>query len=565
MTADELLQNTVLSEGSVETTTEDDNICIIDPKTREIQLPVGGLLLGVESDEKVERIVFQCPKIVGDGVDLSTLAIRINYSNANNEGSQSIAENVQEHGDNITFEWLLPRHVTMYKGTVNFIICAVKAENYIISNEWNTTLAKATVLEGLEVDQVEVPSDQQDVIAQLIQLINAAQKSTSEDAASAKASAESAALSKTSASDSATVASNAQKAAQQSATEAASSAGSAADSASSAEQSKTSAEESANAAKQSEDNVKQIADNIGIDDNVVSPTQLWSSEKGVKSFAPLVSALKVSGSGDGLVSLTPTVPWYLQGLRLFGKTTQEKTPGPESPVPLVNAGENGNVTMQITDGNGHAQQMLCPVHNDLPGIPVSNGGNYTDESGQQWLCDEVDFAAGVYTRNLGVKTFDGTEVWNKTGTNVDRFFNSTANKGVVGFCNYFDRNKNGETVGGVSFNKIAMGFAYSAAGQTTVEQWKAWLAEKNAAGTPLLVLYALAEPVTESISAETLTAYAGLQSYAGTTNIQADGCGIEATAIADTDVYMSQQFEKFLQMAKEYTDQKMQQSTEPEQ
>lgn len=206
MTADELLQNTVLSEGSVETTTEDDNICIIDPKTREIQLPVGGLLLGVESDEKVERIVFQCPKIVGDGVDLSTLAIRINYSNANNEGSQSIAENVQEHGDNITFEWLLPRHVTMYKGTVNFIVCAVKAENYIISNEWNTTLAKATVLEGLEVDQVEVPSDQQDVIAQLIQLINAAQKSTSEDAKSAKASAESAASSEAKAAESATAA-----------------------------------------------------------------------------------------------------------------------------------------------------------------------------------------------------------------------------------------------------------------------------------------------------------------------------------------------------------------------
>ena len=299
------------------------------------------------------------------------------------------------------------------------------------------------------------------------------------------------------------------------------------------------AEQSAEAAAKSAEEAQKAAESTGVDDTTAG-NKPWSAGKSVASFAPLASALTVSESGDGLVRLSPTAPWYLQGLRLFGKTTQEKTPGPESPVPLVNAGENGNVTMQITDGNGHAQQMLCPVHNDLPGIPVSDGGNYTDESGQQWLCDEVNFATGVYTRNLGVKTFDGTEAWSKTGTNVDRFFNSTANKGVVGFCNYFDRNKNGETAGGMSFNKTAMGFAYSAAGQTTVEQWKAWLREKNAAGTPLLVLYALTEPVTESISAETLTAYAGLQSYAGTTNIQADGCGVQAVAVADANTYFDQ-------------------------
>ncbi|MBO5680594.1 MAG: hypothetical protein J6T08_02655, partial [Lentisphaeria bacterium] len=33
----------------------------------------------------------------------------------------------------------------------------------------------------------------------------------------------------------------------------------------------------------------------------------------------------------------------LQGLTLFGKTTQDGTPTPEAPVPLVNAGDGGNI------------------------------------------------------------------------------------------------------------------------------------------------------------------------------------------------------------------------------
>ena len=37
----------------------------------------------------------------------------------------------------------------------------------------------------------------------------------------------------------------------------------------------------------------------------------------------------------------------------------------------------------------------------LRGIPVATGGTYTDESGQQWICDEVDFARGVYVQRIG--------------------------------------------------------------------------------------------------------------------------------------------------------------------
>ena len=46
------------------------------------------------------------------------------------------------------------------------------------------------------------------------------------------------------------------------------------------------------------------------------------------------------------------------------------------------------------------QLLTLPTPTGLPGIPVTSGGNYTDQSGQQWMCDEVDFAAGVYVQRI---------------------------------------------------------------------------------------------------------------------------------------------------------------------
>lgn len=46
---------------------------------------------------------------------------------------------------------------------------------------------------------------------------------------------------------------------------------------------------------------------------------------------------------------------------------------------------------KITTYSPYREQLLTlPTPNGLPGIPVTSGGNYTDPSGQQWVCDEVD-------------------------------------------------------------------------------------------------------------------------------------------------------------------------------
>lgn len=114
-------------------------------------------LFGVESDEKSERKYFKVPKIVGNGVDLSKLQLRINYQNASKIPSGKdmyIVTDATVYNDEwVYFSWELSRKVTQYKGNIYFIVCAIKADsNGNITNEWNTTLAEGKVLEGLEVE-----------------------------------------------------------------------------------------------------------------------------------------------------------------------------------------------------------------------------------------------------------------------------------------------------------------------------------------------------------------------------------------------------------------------------
>lgn len=129
----------------------------IDADTRIIRMMPQDELFGVESDEKSERKYFKVPKIVGNGVDLSKLQLRINYQNASRIPSGKdmyIVTDATVYNDEwVYFSWELSRKVTQYKGNIYFIVCAVKADsNGNITNEWNTTLAEGKVLEGLEVE-----------------------------------------------------------------------------------------------------------------------------------------------------------------------------------------------------------------------------------------------------------------------------------------------------------------------------------------------------------------------------------------------------------------------------
>ena len=56
------------------------------------------------------------------------------------------------------------------------------------------------------------------------------------------------------------------------------------------------------------------------------------------------------------------------------------------------------------------QLLTLPTPTGLPGIPVTSGGNYTDQSGQQWMCDEVDLERGVKVQRVYKVDVDGENV-----------------------------------------------------------------------------------------------------------------------------------------------------------
>ena len=193
----------------------------------------------------------------------------------------------------------------------------------------------------------------------------------------------------------------------------------------------------------------------------------------------------------------------LCGLTVYGNSTQDGTPSPDNPVPIVSAGDSGSVVVKVTGKNwmpsnlkrgtvvecfakkntpitlvfkgdfvsqggnilftnknnenqwfgidkGKAehhitlkmnatkfqyllndmasenvcltwnasspdyepyreQLLTLPTPNGLPGIPVTSGGNYTDENGQQWICDEINLESGVKIQRVDKAAFDSTK------------------------------------------------------------------------------------------------------------------------------------------------------------
>lgn len=153
--------------AQADTYSVDEGICTIDNDLRTITIPSGLQTVGVESDEDVRRLNFQMPKQYGE-VDLSEFNIRINFMNANNQGDVYAVTDKQVTGDNITFSWLVGRNALAYRGSIRFIVCLKRADaEGVVQQEFNTTIAQLTVLEGLETTEAVV-AENPDIIEQIL-------------------------------------------------------------------------------------------------------------------------------------------------------------------------------------------------------------------------------------------------------------------------------------------------------------------------------------------------------------------------------------------------------------
>ena len=228
----------------------------------------------------------------------------------------------------------------------------------------------------------------------------------------------------------------------------------------------------------------------------------------------------VSASGNPLTCENSLAGKPLGALHVWGKSTQDGVPTPTAPVPIVSAGDGGTVTVTVSDGANNSQTLTLQTPNALPGIPVASSGNYTDESGQHWVCDEVDLTRGVRVQRITKIKVTSSLSWQTTGNAVDRYFawfSGIYTSNVL--CTHFSTALGSETVGGAIANQNNLvGFAFAEKGTTTLDDFKQFLDEND-----VFIWAALATPVETDISADEVAAYKALTTYAPTTVISVSG------------------------------------------
>ena len=163
----------------------------------------------------------------------------------------------------------------------------------------------------------------------------------------------------------------------------------------------------------------------------------------------------------------------------------------------------------------HNPQILTlSTPNGLPGIPVSSGGNYTDEQGQQWICDEVNLERGVYRQRI---------------KHVNAVFKKAASSGThSGYRHIADNMKKMSREYTECLCNIAT-YSKNAANGTegirasgvhnTLVLYYENLTNDN---VPANVAYILSDPIETPLSEADIAAYRALTTYKGTTILESE-------------------------------------------
>ena len=177
--------------------------------------------------------------------------------------------------------------------------------------------------------------------------------------------------------------------------------------------------------------------------------------------------------------------------------------------------------------------------NGLPAVPVSSGGNYTDASGQQWICDEIvcnERGTGKRIQRIGKSKVGDNSLSLTTASNGNKalVISNIPNKIASVRGTLFSMAQVPKIVGS---DGLQTGSAYENATNFVI------------VGTPddtLLslatkygnceFLYVLAEPVETDLSTEEIAALSALHTYYPTTTISNDA-GCDMTAAYVTQYY----------------------------
>ena len=169
----------------------------------------------------------------------------------------------------------------------------------------------------------------------------------------------------------------------------------------------------------------------------------------------------------------------------------------------------------------------------FPGVPVSKDGTYTDENGQQWVADEIDFGSGKYIQRIGriiLANDDNLQAnpYIYGGDTIGAIWRNLVPEeydAPPGLCEYapvgdympWDIDTSFIWVGSVGLDVVFWIDVIRYLGFTTVDELKTWLGDKK-----IPVFYRLNEPIEHDLPQNLMDAYAQLATYDGSTVVDND-------------------------------------------
>lgn len=193
-----------------------------------------------------------------------------------------------------------------------------------------------------------------------------------------------------------------------------------------------------------------------------------------------------------------------------------------------------------------AQILALATPNGLPGIKVDSGGNYTDASGQQWVCDEIDLERGKYVQRIYscrkedysiIKWSNGEyfvvcyevptpSVKEKAVCSATNIFRASWINGAKPY--YFLQTKGQKVI-------IAFGVDYCFS-ETEMRK----ILDRG-----IEFIYVLESPIEHDLPPEVVEAYKKLHTnYPVTTVLNDAGAGMKVEYVADTKHYIDKKFEE---------------------
>lgn len=201
-------------------------------------------------------------------------------------------------------------------------------------------------------------------------------------------------------------------------------------------------------------------------------------------------------------------------------------------------GVTANTTVQvsltrnkITAYSPYREQLLTlPTPNGLPGIPVTSGGNYTDSTGQHWVCDEVDLERGMKVQRVNAVDLSTCNITGTTKLAVTKRLSILLpirgrDYKTEALCNKLQFI--------VSFTQDSPHFyVYTANAQVFIP-----IGAKNPEEGEYILFYALATPIENPLTPAEIAAYKALTAYGPDTVVQAsDGAGVKLVYQRDVNI-----------------------------